>query len=114
VSSVTGRVYTAGRDHWTQAHRRWLARQSFEHDAIEDVAQCLRRIDEQMAGIVPSWAMAPVMKAYQAMRGASLLVAVTFAAEIGDRRLTRHDSSWRSSASCQASARPAIQFDGPA
>ena len=30
--------------------------------------------------------MAPVVEAYQAMRGASFLVAVTFAAEIGDLR----------------------------
>jgi len=92
-----GRIYTAGRDHWTQAHRRWLARQSFEHpaqqivfqegvDAIEDAAQRLRRIDEQLTGIVPNWSMAPVVKAYQAMRGASFLVAVIFAAEIGDIR----------------------------
>lgn len=92
-----GHIYTAGRDHWTQAHRRWLARQSFEYpaqqivfqegvDAIEDAAQRLRRVDEQLAGIVPSWSMAPVVKAYQAMRGASFLVAVTFAAEIGDVR----------------------------
>ena len=32
------------------------------------------------------WSMAPVVEAYQAMRGASFLVAVTFAAEIGDVR----------------------------
>jgi transposase len=35
---------------------------------------------------VPEWSMAPVVEAYQAMRGASFLVAVTFAAEIGDVR----------------------------
>jgi len=35
---------------------------------------------------VPDWSMAPVVAAYQAMRGASFLVAVTFAAEIGDVR----------------------------
>jgi len=92
-----GRVYTAGRDHWTQAHRRWLARQSFEiaaHqivfqegiDAIDDAARRLRRLDDQLASIVPNWSMAPVVQAYQAMRGASFLVAVTFAAEIGDVR----------------------------
>jgi transposase len=92
-----GRLYTAGRDHWTQAHRRWLAHQSFEHpaqqivfqegmDAIEDAARRLRRVDEQLASIVPSWSMAPVVEAYQAMRGASFVVAVTFAAEIGDVR----------------------------
>jgi transposase len=92
-----GRVYTAGRDHWTQAHRRWLAAQRFAHiaqqivfqegvDAIEDALQRLRRLEEQLDNIVPSWSMAPVVEAYQAMRGASFLVAVTFAAEIGDVR----------------------------
>ena len=89
-----GRVYS-GSGHWTLAHRRWLAKQSFEHpaqqivlqeaiDAIEDAAQRLRRLEQQLAQIVPSWSMAPVVEAYQAMRGASFLVAVTFAAEIGD------------------------------
>ena len=79
------------------AHRRWLARQAFEHtaqqivfqekvDAIADAAQRLHRLDEQLAAIVPTWSMAPVVEAYQAMRGASFLVAVTFAAEIGDVR----------------------------
>ncbi len=55
-------------------------------DAIEDAAQRLCRLDEQLKAIVPTWSMAPVVEAYQAMRGASFLVAVTFAAEIGDVR----------------------------
>src|SRR5262245_62781408 len=87
----------AGGGHWTLAHRRWLARQAFEHpaqqivfqegvDAIDDCAQRLRRLEEQLAAIVPSWSLAPVVQAYQAMRGASFLVAVTFTAEIGDVR----------------------------
>jgi transposase len=91
-----GRIYDGG-GHWTLAHRRWLARQAFEHtaqqivfqekvDAIRDAAERLHRLDEQLAAIVPSWSMAPVVAAYQAMRGASFLVAVTFAAEIGDVR----------------------------
>lgn len=91
-----GRIYTAS-GHWTLAHRRWLAKQSFEHaaqqivfqeaiDAIEDAARRLRRLEQQLAVIVPSWSMAPVVAAYQAMRGASFLVAVIFAAEIGDVR----------------------------
>src|SRR5262249_62360700 len=50
----------------------------------------LRRLDEQVAAIVPSWSMAPVVEAYQAMRGVSFLVAVTFVAEIGD--LQRFDN----------------------
>jgi len=91
-----GRIYSGG-GHWTLAHRRWLARQAFEHaaqqivfqegiDAIEDAAQRLHRLEQQLTLIVPSWSMAPVVAAYQAMRGASFLVAVTFAAEIGDVR----------------------------
>lgn len=46
----------------------------------------LRRLEAQLAAIVPNWSMAPVVAAYQAMRGASFMVAVTFAAEIGDVR----------------------------
>ncbi|MER9141049.1 IS110 family transposase, partial [Mesorhizobium sp. M0830] len=91
-----GRIYEGG-GHWTLAHRRWLARQSFEHpaqqivfqekiDAIEDAVQRLRRLDEQLSAVVPTWSMARVVEAYQAMRGASFLVAVIFAAEIGDVR----------------------------
>jgi transposase len=85
----------SGRKHWSLAHLRWLAGQKFEHpaqqivfqdavDAIEDAAARLRRLDVQLAAIVPSWSMAPVV--YQAMRGVSFIVAVTFVAEIGDVR----------------------------
>jgi transposase len=91
-----GRVYSGG-GHRTLAHRRWLATQNFAHpaqqivfqeaiDAIADADQRLRRLEQQLAVIVPSWSMALVVDAYQAMRGASFLVAVTFAAEIGDVR----------------------------
>ena len=90
------RIYSGG-GHWTIAHRRWLASQKFEHaaqqivfqeaiDAIEDALQRLRRLEKQLALIVPEWSMPPVVEAYQAMRGASFLVSVTFAAEIGDVR----------------------------
>src|ERR1700740_2847305 len=90
------RIYSGG-GHWTLAHRRWLASQKFEHaaqqivfqeaiDAIEDALQRLRRLQTTLALIVPEWPMAPVVETYQAMRGASFLVAVTFAAEIGDVR----------------------------
>ena len=91
-----GRIFS-GRQHWSRAHLRWLAQQKFDHpaqqivfqdavDAIEDAATRLRRLDEQVAAIVPSWSMAPVVEAYQAMRGVSFAVAVTFVAEIGDLR----------------------------
>jgi transposase len=91
-----GRIYSGG-GHWTLAHRRWLAKQAFEHsaqqivfqeaiDAIADADQRLVRLEQQLARIVPDWSMARVVEAYQAMRGASFVVAVTFAAEIGDVR----------------------------
>jgi transposase len=91
-----GRIFTGG-DHWTRAHRRWLAEQGFDHPAqqivfqdgvatIEDAVERQRRLEEQLASLVPKWSMAPVVAAYQAMRGVSFLVAVTFAAEIGDVR----------------------------
>jgi transposase len=91
-----GRIFTGG-DPWTRAHRRWLAAQSFDHPAqqivfqdgvaaIEDAVERRRRLEEQLASLVPKWSMAPVVAAYQAMRGVSFLVAVTFAAEIGDVR----------------------------
>ena len=90
------RIYSGG-GRWTLAHRRWLAGQKFEHaaqqivfqeaiDAIEDALKRLRRLEAQLGLIVPAWSMAPVVEAYRAMRGVSFLVAVTFAAEIGDVR----------------------------
>src|SRR5580700_5910967 len=86
------RIYSGG-GHWTLAHRRWLASQKFEHaaqqivfqeaiDTIADAAQHLRRLEQQLALIVPSWSMAPVVEAYQAMRGASFLVAVIFGVDL--------------------------------
>jgi transposase len=91
-----GRIFM-GQRHWSLAHRRWLAGQRFEHpaqqivfqdaiDAIADAAARLQRLDEQLAAIVPTWSMAPVVEAYQAMRGVSFVVAVTLVAEIGDLR----------------------------
>jgi transposase len=91
-----GRVYS-GSKHWTQAHRRWLAKQAFEQpaqqivfqdavDAIEYCVERLIRLEEQLHTIVPKWSMAPVVDAYQAMRGVSFIVAVTFVSEIGDAR----------------------------
>lgn len=95
-----GRSFT-GRRHWSRAHARWLAGQAFEHpaqqivfqdqiDAVADAQTRLDRLDRQLIELVPNWSMAPVVAAYQAMRGVSFLVAVIFAAEIGDVR--RFDS----------------------
>src|SRR3712207_9134467 len=54
--------------------------------AIEDAEARLERLTQQVAGVVSSWSMAPVVEAYQAMRGVAFLTAVTFVAEIGEVR----------------------------
>jgi transposase len=91
-----GRIFT-GRDAWTKAHTRWLCAQSFEHpaqylvlaeyrQAIENAEIRLKRLTEQVAEVAGSWSMAPVIAAYQALRGVAFLSAVTFITEIGDVR----------------------------
>ena len=91
-----GRIFT-GHRHWSRAHLRWLAGQAFNHpaqqivfqdqvDAVGDAQVRLERLDRHLAELVPTWSMAPVVAACQAMRGVSFLVAVTFVAEIGDVR----------------------------
>ena len=82
---------------WTQVHARWLSNLTFAHpaqylvlheyrQAIEDAETRLERLEQQIAELVTSWSMAPVIEAYQAMRGVAFLTAVTFVAEIGDVR----------------------------
>jgi transposase len=78
-----------------RAHSRWLATQSFTHPAlhvvlaeyiqtIEDAAVRLERLTRQVAETAASWSMAPVVEAYQAMRGIAFISAITFVVEIGD------------------------------
>jgi transposase len=81
----------------TQVHARWLSSLTFEHSAqypvlreyrqaIEGAEARLERLTRQVADVVSTWSMAPVVEAYQAMRGVAFLTAVTFVAEIGDVR----------------------------
>lgn len=88
------RVYT-GKRGWTQAYRRWLTTVRFDHSAqqivlqdyihaVEDGEARLARLERQIEELLPSWSMAPVVEAVQAMRGVGLIVAVTVVAEVGD------------------------------
>jgi transposase len=91
-----GRIF-AGKTAWGLRHRRWLAEQRFAEpaqllvlqDAVEAV-HCaearLARLDEAIEELVPSWSMAPVVAALQAMRGVSFVSAVAFLVEVGDLR----------------------------
>jgi transposase len=50
------------------------------HDAEERIA----RLTKQIEDLVPTWSMAPVVEAFQAMRGVAFVAAVTVVAEVGD------------------------------
>jgi transposase len=53
---------------------------------IEDAEARLERLTQQIADVLTTWSLAPVVEAYQALRGVALVTAVTFVAEIGDVR----------------------------
>ena len=90
-----------GRANWNDAHRRFLARivcptpaqqvvfQEYLR-AVDEHAERLKRIEEQLAEFVPQWRLNPVVEALQALRGVQRITAVTAVAELGD--LTRFDS----------------------
>jgi transposase len=53
-------------------------------DAVADAEARVERLTRQIAELVPSWSLAPVVEAVQAMRGVAFIVAVTVVAEVGD------------------------------
>jgi len=82
---------------WTSAYRRWLTTVRFDHPAqqivlqdyihaVQDAEARRDRLTRQINDLLPSWSMAPVAMALQAMRGVALVVAVTVVAEVGDFR----------------------------
>ena len=90
-----GRIYP-GKKGWTGAYRRWLAMVRFTHpaqqivlqDYIDAVADAdaearVERLTGQIADLLPTWSLAPVVDAVQAMRGVGFIVAVTVVAEVG-------------------------------
>jgi transposase len=89
-----GRVY-AGKKGWTLPYRRWLTTLRFDHPAqqvvlqdyihsVHDAEERIARLMKQIEDLVPTWSMAPVVEAFQAMRGVAFVAAVTVVAEVGD------------------------------
>ncbi|TLM97294.1 IS110 family transposase, partial [bacterium] len=85
---------------WSLQHLRWLADRKmptpaqqvvFQEyiNAINETTERVERLTHQIELLVPSWRMAPVVNALQALRGVSIIVAATMIAEIGD--LTRFE-----------------------
>jgi transposase len=86
---------TAGSIAARGAYRRWLTTIRFDHPAQQIVLQDyihaveaaearLQRLERQIGELLPTWSMAAVVEAVQAMRGVGLIVAVTVVAEVGD------------------------------
>ena len=90
-----------GRTPWSTAHMRWIADIKMPHPAqqivlqeyVDSISECADRVErliEQIQLLLPAWRLFPVVKAIQALRGVSLIVASTTVAEIGD--LKRFDN----------------------
>src|SRR5256886_3958165 len=77
------------------AYRRWLSTLAFEHpaqqialqdyvDAVMDAERRLKRVEEQVFGLLPDWNLRLVVDGLQAMRGIALINAVVLVTEVGD------------------------------
>jgi transposase len=82
---------------WGARHLRWLQEQRFDHPAyqiaLQEMVEAVRtskerveRLEAVIEELLPAWSLAPIVQALQALRGVDLIVAVTFATEIGDIR----------------------------
>jgi transposase len=89
-----GRRYP-GKTTWGRGHWRWLTQQVMEHpaqqivlqeylDAVREASARVQRLTGQIQELLPQWRREPFVAAYQALRGVSLIVAATMAAELGD------------------------------
>jgi transposase len=85
----------SGKSSWTKEHLEWIRQQRFEHEAqqrvledylrmVEDLAERTERLTKSIVELIETWSLKPLVTALQALRGISMLSAVTLAAEIGD------------------------------
>jgi len=95
-----GRTFD-GKASWRGRHLRWLDGQNFAHpaqrfayqellNAVRITADRIERLETALVEIVPHWTMAPVVAAFQAMRGVAFSTATTLVAEAGDLRRFDH------------------------
>jgi transposase len=95
-----GRSYD-GKPSWCGRHKRRLDGQNFAHpaqrlayqvmlNAVRTTVDRLDRLEAALIEIIPTWTMAPVVAAFQAMRGVQVMTAITMVAEAGDLRRFDH------------------------
>ena len=84
-----------GQKAWTHLHRRWLAGLKFEQpvhyivledclEAVDAATARLGRLEAHIEAALPTWSLAPVVQALQALRGVAMVAAATLVAELGD------------------------------
>lgn len=89
-----GKVY-GGKSKWTQAYWRWLETVTFEtpmqHIVLQEYVQAVHDAQKRVQGMegqirlaVRGWSLRPLFEALMAMRGISMVAAVTIVAELGD------------------------------
>jgi len=89
-----GRSWSQG-SKWTLKHWTWIRVQQFPEEmlrrvlqdyitTIEQATQRVERLEKDMAEMVDSWALKPLVVSLMALRGVRLVTAVILAAEIGD------------------------------
>lgn len=89
-----GRLYPR-KTSWTMRYLRWLQEQRLDHPAhqiaLQEMVEAVRvskkrvqRLECTIEEFVPAWPLAPLVQALQALRGVNLIIAVTFATEVGD------------------------------
>ncbi|HEX4615500.1 MAG TPA: IS110 family transposase [Stellaceae bacterium] len=82
---------------WTKKHRAWLGRLEFAApphrlllgellEALDQAMARRERLSDHIAELVPSWSLAWLVEALQALRGYRLINAASLVAEIGDPR----------------------------
>ena len=84
-----------GKTTWGRGYWRWLRERAMPHPAqqivlqeylaaVQEATARVQRLTTQIRELLPQWHWQPVVRALQALRGVSLLVAATVVAEIGD------------------------------
>ena len=120
-----GRVFSRKKG-WTMRYLRWLQEQRFDHPAhqiaLQEMTEAVRiskerveRLERVIEEFVPGWSLGPIVRALQTLRGVVLIVAVTFATEVGDvQRFESPRQLMGYLGLVPANDRPATQSDGAA
>jgi transposase len=91
----------SGKTTWGRGHWRWLQGLFLEHpaqqivlqeylDAVQEAAARGQRLTAQIRELIPQWRQAPFVRASQALRGVSLIVAATVGRFANPKELMAH------------------------